>query len=105
MEASRFALRSGVDYSIGENGGLAATALGIRSATGATRLSELRYGIGPVLNDFGPDFSIIRPIGVQLDVELTGAETIDDVLNLIRNHPQNQDRPRHSRLESRWEWH
>lgn len=85
------ALRSGVDYSIGENGGLAATALGIRSATGATRLSELRYGIGPVLNDFGPDFSIIRPDGVQLDVELTGAETIDDVLNLIRNHPQNQD--------------
>ena len=85
------ALRSGVDYSVGENGGTAATALGIRTETGATKLSELNRGRGVALDQFGPEFSIVRPDGVTLDFQLTGTESIDDVLNLIRNHPQNQD--------------
>ncbi len=84
-------LRSGVDYSIGENGGLAATALGLRTASEATKLSELDQGRGVVLNEFGPEFSILRPDGVQLDFELSGGESVGDVLNLIRDHPSNQD--------------
>jgi flagellar hook-associated protein 3 FlgL len=43
------------------------------------------------LNPNGADLIIDRPDGVSLDIDLEGAETIDDVINLIRNHPQNQD--------------
>jgi flagellar hook-associated protein 3 FlgL len=84
-------LRSGVDYSIGENGGTAATELGIRSATAETRLNDLGKGRGIQLNSAGPDFTIIRPDNVQLDINLEGAETVQDVMDIIRNHPQNQD--------------
>ncbi len=85
------ALRSGVDYSIGENGGLAASNLGIRSATEATALDELGRGRGVELNPEGDDLVIVRPDGVELGLDLDGAETIEDVIQLIRDHPQNQD--------------
>ena len=84
-------LRSGVDYSIGENGGTAARSLGIRSATEHTRLDELGRGLGLSLNPSGPELVITRPDGVELDLELEGAETIDDLINLITDHPLNQD--------------
>ncbi|WP_146530166.1 flagellin N-terminal helical domain-containing protein [Novipirellula artificiosorum] len=87
-------LRSGVDYSIGENGGSAARSLGIRSATETTRLSELGRGRGLVLNNDSVDLTITRPDGTELGLDLEGAETIEDVLTLIRNHPQNQDTSR-----------
>jgi flagellar hook-associated protein 3 FlgL len=83
------ALRSGVDYGIGENGGLAATALGIRSATGQTLLSDVGKGRGLTLNSGGPDLEITRTDGVVLNVNLDAAKTIQDVINAIRNHPQN----------------
>lgn len=88
------ALRSGVDYSIGENGGLAATQLGIRSATEATRLTELGRGRGVALNPDGVDLVITRPDGVELEIDLEGAVTIADVMERIRDHSQNQDASR-----------
>ncbi|GAA4457681.1 flagellar hook protein [Novipirellula rosea] len=88
------ALRSGVDYSVGENGSNAARALGIRSATEITTLDELGRGRGVVLNAQSEDLVITRPDGVQLSLDLEGAETIDDVIKLIRNHPNNQDTAR-----------
>lgn len=84
-------LRSGVDYSVGENGGGAAQALGIRSATAETRLSDLGRGQGVTLNSAGPDLAITRPDGRVINLDLEGAGSIQDVINLIRNHPQNQD--------------
>ncbi|MEM9365353.1 MAG: flagellar hook protein [Planctomycetota bacterium] len=84
-------LRSGVDYSVGENGGDAATNLGIRTADGETLLSDLGKGRGLRLNPSGPDVVITRPDGIQLELELEGADTINDVIDLIRNHPNNQD--------------
>lgn len=84
-------LRSGVDYSIGENGGNAARALGIRTATELTQLNQLGRGKGLVLNPDGPDLIITRPDGVELDLDLNDAESIQDVMDLIRNHPLNQD--------------
>lgn len=83
--------RSGIDYSIGENGGTAASELGIRSADEFTLLEDLSKGRGIQLNPAGPDLTILRPDGVQLDLELGGAETIQDVIDIIRNHPLNQD--------------
>lgn len=84
-------LRNGVDYSIGENGGSAARRLGLRTADGSTALSKLDRGRGLVLNNDGPDLSIIRPDGVELAIDLNGATTIEDVMIRIRNHPMNQD--------------
>ena len=84
-------LRNGVDYSIGENGGSAARRLGLRTADGSTALSQLDRGRGLVLNNDGPDLSIIRPDGVELAIDLNGATTIEDVMIRIRNHPLNQD--------------
>ena len=46
-------LKSGSNYSVGENGGNAATDLGIRTATEATRISDLGNGQGIAMN---PDF-------------------------------------------------
>ncbi|TWU23984.1 flagellar hook-associated protein FlgL [Novipirellula galeiformis] len=88
------ALRSGVDYSVGENGQSAAQELGIRSATENTTLKELGRGRGVVLNPNSEDLVITRPDGVVLSLDLEGAETIDDVIQLIRNHPNNQDTSR-----------
>tara|TARA_R110002049_G_scaffold305056_1_gene501012 strand:- start:60493 stop:62448 length:1956 start_codon:yes stop_codon:yes gene_type:complete len=85
------ALRSGVDYSVGENGGVAAESLGIRSATEQTRLEDLGRGRGLVLNNDRPDLLIVRPDGVELELELGDAATIEDVITLIRDHPLNQD--------------
>ncbi len=85
------ARRSGVDYSIGENGGTTARSLGIRSATEDSRLADLGRGRGLVLNSDGEDLIITRPDGVQLGIELEGAETVEDVIDRIRNHPDNQD--------------
>lgn len=84
-------LRSGVDYSVGENGGDAATQLGIRSATAGVLLSDLGRGQGVSLNSGSEDLIITRPDGVELAIDLEAAETVDDVMQLIRDHPQNQD--------------
>ena len=85
------AQRSGVDYSIGESGGVAAEQLGIRTATGDTRLPDLGRGRGIVLNGEGDDLVINRPDGIAIGISLEGVETIDEVMDLIRNHPDNQD--------------
>lgn len=84
-------LRAGVDYSIGENGGSAAESLRIRSATGETPISSLGKGAGVRLNTGGTDLIISRPDGIDLELNLDGAETIDDVIALIEDHPLNQD--------------
>lgn len=87
-------LVSGVDYSIGENGGSAATSLGIRSASADVFLSDLGGGRGIRHHASGPDLVITRPDGTPLEVELEDAETIQDVIDKIRNHPNNQDAAR-----------
>src|SRR5688572_26840995 len=58
----RIAVRSrlsGVDFSIGENGGTTAADLGIRSLTDATFLDDLNYGRG-IETAAGTDFTIRR---------------------------------------------
>ncbi len=81
--------RSGVDYSIGENGGLAATNLGIRSATASTLLSDLGRGRGITINPGATDLVITRTDGVELEIDLDDASTIQDVIELIEDHPLN----------------
>lgn len=87
-------MKSGSNYAIGENGGDAATLLGIRTATEQTLLSDLGSGQDIALNPNSAEISILRPDGVQLDLNLEGATTVGDVINLIRDHPLNQDTAR-----------
>jgi flagellar hook-associated protein 3 FlgL len=82
--------QSGVDFSIGENGGTTAADLGIRSLTAGTFLSELNYGRG-LETLAGTDFTIVRKDGVALDIDVDGAVTVGDVIDLVNNHPLNQD--------------
>lgn len=81
---------SGADFAIGENGGATATQLGVRSFTGATRLADLNYGRG-VATNAGADFIIQRKDGTQLSIDASAATTVQDVLDLVNNHPDNQD--------------
>ncbi len=81
---------SGVDFSIGENGGRTAEQLGLRTLTRETRLDQLNYGRG-VSTYGGPDLIIRRRDGVELSIDLTGAQTVGDVLDRINGHPNNLD--------------
>jgi flagellar hook-associated protein 3 FlgL len=73
---------SGADFAIGENGGATATQLGLRTFTTETRLDDLNYGRG-VDRQEGVDLTIRLTDGTQLDIDLSTAQTIGDVLDLI----------------------
>jgi flagellin-like hook-associated protein FlgL len=81
---------SGCDFAIGENGGILATQLGLRSSHAATPLAELNYGDG-VTDGTGTDFVIQRKDGVALDIDVSSASTLSDVLQLINGHAGNGD--------------
>jgi flagellar hook-associated protein 3 FlgL len=80
---------SGTDFSIGENGGLLATRLGIRTLTAGTRVDQLNHGRG-VNTTNGAEVAIRRNDGTQFSVDLTGSVTMQDVLDRINNHVSNQ---------------
>lgn len=72
----------GVQMTIGENGGTTAADLGIRSLSPATLLSDLNNGKG-VSMVTGPEMQITRMDGTNFSVDITGATTIQDVINAI----------------------
>jgi len=73
---------SGADFSVGENGGTTATELGVRTFTSEVKLSELNDGIG-FDSIAGTDFTIERNDGTLLDIDVSGAATVADVIDLI----------------------
>ncbi len=83
-------LLSGANFSIGENGGTTATQLGIRSFTGSTALSDLNFGRG-VETTTGTDFTIRRRDGYDLGVDVSGATTVQQVIDRINGDVNNQD--------------
>ena len=72
----------GVAMTIAENGGTTAADLGIRSLSPDTKLEELNdgRGVGVVA---GPELQVTRKDGTTFQVELTGAATIQDVIDAI----------------------
>ncbi|MCH7526124.1 MAG: hypothetical protein IID39_01685 [Planctomycetes bacterium] len=74
---------SGSVMSISENGGTTATELGIRSFNLSTRLSELNFGRGVEVLTGEADLTITAKDGTSFDVNLDGAATIGDVIDLI----------------------
>ncbi|MEW6250009.1 MAG: hypothetical protein AB1716_05135 [Planctomycetota bacterium] len=73
---------SGADLSVGENGGGAAAALGLRSLHGDTPLAALNDGRG-VHTAEGMDLRITTADGRTADVDLDGAVTLQDVLDRL----------------------
>ncbi len=73
---------SGADFSIGELGGTTATQLGIRTFTDQTKLADLNHDLG-VHTITGTDFTIQRNDGTLLNIDVSTATTINDVINLI----------------------
>jgi flagellar hook-associated protein 3 FlgL len=72
----------GLTMSIAENGGTTATDLGIRSFSPQTPLAELNFGRG-LRTVEGADLLITRRDGTSFEVDLSGARSIQDVLDLI----------------------
>jgi flagellin-like hook-associated protein FlgL len=89
--------RSGADLTIGENGGSTATQLGVRTYTGETRLADFNRGVGvtttadlEALDTTKLDsVRIFARNGVQLDVNLATATSLQDVVDLINSAPGN----------------
>lgn len=74
---------SGLNLSVGENaGGSTATDLGLRSMAAGTKLSELNFGRG-VATTSGADMRLHLHDGSDIDVDLTGAATVGDVIAAI----------------------
>lgn len=73
---------SGAELRIEENGGSAASGLGIRSLYSGTRLAELRDGRG-VETLPGDDIRFVTADGTTIDVDLDGPQTIQEVIDLF----------------------
>jgi flagellar hook-associated protein 3 FlgL len=73
---------SGTDLTIEENGGQLATALGVRSMNASTPLASLNDGLGIDTVD-GADLRFITADGTTIEVDLDGANTLQDVIDRI----------------------
>jgi flagellin-like hook-associated protein FlgL len=73
---------SGTKLTIGENGGTTAEDLGIRTLRAETKLSTLNGGLGVNTVD-GADFRITASNGSTLDVDVSSATTMQNVIDLI----------------------
>ena len=82
--------QSGADFSIGESTGNLAERLGLRTFHPQVRLDQLNFGQGINPAD-GPDLSFQRNDGSEFTIDLVGTTTVQDVLDRINNHVNNQD--------------
>jgi flagellin-like hook-associated protein FlgL len=88
---------SGADLTIGENGGTTATQLGLRTYRGDTRLADFNRGAGvettsslETLDTSKLDsIRLFARNGVQIDVDLSTATSLADVVNLINSDSEN----------------
>lgn len=76
---------SGIELSIGENGGTTAEDLGVRTFASTTLLDDFRGGLGVDRTPAGePDLNIRTHDGRQLQVDLSSAVSVGDVVSLIQ---------------------
>jgi len=71
-----------LSMTISENGGTTAADLGVRSYSASTRVAELNDGKG-LTSVAGAELRLTDSAGVGFDVDLTGVETVQDVLDRI----------------------
>ncbi|MEM9345171.1 MAG: flagellin [Planctomycetota bacterium] len=76
---------SGIELSVGENGGTTAEDLGLRTFGQTTLLSDFRNGIGVQTTGAGePDLDITLKDGTNFTVDLSAASTVGDVITLTQ---------------------
>jgi len=76
---------SGIELSVGENGGTTAEDLGLRTFGQTTQLSDFRGGVGVETTAAGePDLSITLHDGTNFTVDLSTANTVSDVVTLTQ---------------------
>jgi len=80
---------SGTAMMLAENGGNSASDLGIRSFHYGLSLDELNDGAGVRINDSGDDLHILCSDGSEIDVDLDGCRTVQDVLDAINTDADN----------------
>lgn len=86
-----YSLESGTTLSIGEAGGTLAADLGVRTLAASTSLSQLNFGQGINSDSSNQQMSILRTDGTEMIVDLSGAQTVGDVLTRINSHADNTD--------------
>ncbi len=74
---------SGLELSIGENGGTTAGDLGLRTFEGQTRLANMRFELGVESVPGENDFRIQLHDASTFDVNLDGLTTVQDVIDAI----------------------
>jgi len=77
---------SGANFSIGENGGTNATALGIRTLTGSTLLADFNLGTGVPVDD-GVNLEITLRDATTASIDLSGMTNVEQVINAITAVP------------------
>ncbi len=82
--------QSGSDFSIGEYTGDLAERLGLRTFHPQVRLDQLNFGQGISTAD-GTDLMFVRNDGSDFAVDLVGTTTVQDALDRINNHVNNQN--------------
>ncbi|MFW6059105.1 MAG: flagellin [Phycisphaeraceae bacterium] len=75
---------SGIELSVGENGGTTAQDLGLRNFGVNTSLSDLRHGLGVETVEGENDLEFALHDGTSFAVNLDGAQTVGDVINSIQ---------------------
>ncbi|MBI4585797.1 MAG: hypothetical protein HY717_17445 [Planctomycetes bacterium] len=79
---------SGARMTVAENGGASAAELGLLLAFADLGLEQLNNGLGVQSID-GNDFRITLQDGTAIDIDISGAETVQDVIDLINNSADN----------------
>ncbi len=82
---------SGTRFTVAENGGTTAADLGWTVGLAELPLDQLNNGFGILALD-GVDFQITLKDGGTLDIDVSGATTVQDVLDIINNDSNNGGR-------------
>ena len=76
---------SGTHLTVGENGGTTAQNLGIATLGDSTELASFRDGAGVESVQGKTDFKITTHNGTSFEVDVTGALTVEDVINRVND--------------------
>ena len=76
---------SGIELSVGENGGTTATDLGIRTFGPNTSLADFRNGQGVMNIEGKPEFEVSLHDGRSFEVDLDGVTTVDQLVTTVQN--------------------
>ena len=79
---------NGARLSIEDTGGTTASELGLLMGLARTKLADLNDGIG-VSTVYGDDLRITRSDGTVVEVDISDATTVQDVIDLINNDSEN----------------